>query len=201
MPDPIPMRVLHDAGSLFVHVRILIGMIMGLGLTYLLRNFAELTERPGQRRIYWVHLIWALFVFLYVLHFWWWEFRLSYFSPWDFNVYLFITIYALFLYLLCTFTFASNASQYSSDRDYYYSRRHWFFGMLAIIYVTDMWDTWLKGPEYFHSFGIEYVVRNVSHLALCILAIVIRHPAFHGGFAVFALVYQISWIFRQFEFM
>lgn len=194
-----PPQPPHDAGQLFVHVRVLIGMIVGLGLTHLLRNFADLMERPGRRRIYWVHLVWALFVFLYMLHFWWWEFRLSQVRPWSFNVYVFISAYALLLYLLCAFTFSSSAEQYPSYRDYFYSRRHWFFGVLALVYLVDLWDTWIKGAEYFRSFGSEYPIRNLSHAALCLVAVFVRHPAFHGTFVVLALGYQISWIARQFE--
>ena len=195
------VQALHDGSALFGHVRVLIGMIVGLGLTHLLRNFAELMERPGQRRIYWVHLAWALFVFLYMLHFWWWEFRLSYVEAWSFNVYLFITVYALLLYLLCAFTFSTSAEGYPSYRDYFYSRRHWCFGVLSLVYAVDLFDTWIKGPEYFHSFGIEYPLRNVSHALLCLLAIFIRSPKFHGALVIFVLAYQTSWIARQFEIL
>ncbi|KAF1689144.1 hypothetical protein [Pseudoxanthomonas koreensis] len=189
----------HDAATLFVHVRILIGMIVGLGLTHLLRNFADLMERPGRRRVYWVHLAWSLFVFLYVLHFWWWEFRLGHVAAWNFNVYLFISLYALLLYLLCAFSFSSSAGEYPDYREYFYARRHWFFGLLALVYAVDFVDTWIKGAGYFHGFGREYVVRNLVHIALCLVAIAVRSPAFHGVFVVAALAYQVSWIVRQFE--
>lgn len=191
----------HDATQLFVHVRVLIGMIVGLGLTHLLRNFADLMERRGNRRLYWVHLVWALFVFLYMLHFWWWEFRLSHVQPWNFNIYIFISAYALLLYLLCAFTFSTSAEQYPSYREYFYSRRHWFFGVLALVYAADFLDTWIKGSDYFMSFGAEYLVRNAAHIILCIVAIFCRAPLFHGAFAVLALAYQISWIARQFEIL
>jgi len=189
----------HDPASLFVHVRILIGMIVGLGLTHLLRHFAELVERTGERRIYWIHLAWALFVFLYMLHFWWWEFRLGHAPSWSFNVYLFVSLYALLLYLLCTFTFSSAAEQYADYREFFHARRHWFFGTLALIFAVDLWDTWLKGAEYFHGFGREYVVRNLLHIVLCLVAMSVRSPVFHGTFVLFALAYQASWIARLFE--
>lgn len=192
---------MQDTAALFIHVRILVGMIVGLGLTHLLRNFANIMERPKRQRVYWVHLAWALFVFLFMLHFWWWEFRLSRLEEWDFNVYLFITLYALLLYLLCVFVFPDGATDYPGYREYFYSRRHWFFGLLAIVYVVDMVDTWIKGPAYFHSLGTEYLVRNVSHVCLCLVAIAVRHPGFHGGFVTAALVYQLSWISRQFELL
>ena len=199
MTPPVEAQLLEHPSSLFVHIRILIGMIIGLGLTHLLRNFAELMERPGQRKVYWVHLGWALFVFLYLLHFWWWEFRLTHVSPWSFNVYLFISLYALLLYLLCAFTFSSSADQYPSYREYFYARRNWFFGVLALVFAVDLWDTWIKGAEYFHGFGTEYVVRNVAYVVLCLVAVAVRSPVFHGGFMLLALAYQASWIARQYE--
>lgn len=38
-----------------------------------------------------------------MLHFWWWEFRLSAMTAWRFNPYLFIVPDALLRYLLCVF--------------------------------------------------------------------------------------------------
>lgn len=191
----------YDPAPLFVHVRILIGMIVGLGLTHLLRHFAELMERTGKHRIYWIHLAWALFVFLYMLHFWWWEFRLGHIPSWSFNVYLFISLYALLLYLLCAFTFSSVAEQYQDYREFFYARRHWFFGTLALIFAVDLLDTWIKGADYFHNLGKEYIARNVVHIALCLLAVPVRSSLFHGVFVLLALAYQASWIARQFEFI
>lgn len=201
MTDPTQNALsLHESGALFVHVRVLLGIITGLGLTHLLRNFADLMDRPA-KRVYWVHLGWALYVFLYVLHFWWWEFQLSLLNPWSFNVYMFITAYALLLYLLCAFTFPASMTDHPGYREHYYSRKHWFFGLLALIFLVDMWDTWIKGAEHFHDFGIEYPVRNITHLLLCIVAIKVRSPAFHGTFVLCALAYQVSWILRAFEFI
>jgi len=201
MADPaLPAQPLHDGGALFVHVRVLLGIITGLGLTHLLRNFADLMDRPA-KRTYWIHLAWALYVFLYVLHFWWWEFRLSLLNPWSVNVYMFITLYALLLYLLCAFTFSARIDEYPGYREYFYTRRHWFFGLLAAIFLVDMWDTWIKGARHFQDLGIEYPVRNITHVALCLVAMKTRNPAFHSVFVLAALAYEITWILRAFEFV
>ncbi len=196
-----PHHGVQDTAALFVHVRTLVGMIVGLGLTHLLRNFANIMERPKRQKVYGIHLAWVLFVFLYMLHFWWWQFRLSQLENWDFNVYLFITLYALLLYLLCAFVFPESAAEYPSYREYFYSRRHWFFALLIVVYTVDLVDTWIKGADYFRSLGMEYIMRNTAHIALCLIAIVVRNPKFHAFFAVAALAYQVSWITRQFEFL
>ncbi|WP_372013383.1 hypothetical protein [Pseudoxanthomonas sp. 10H] len=185
--------------ALYVHVRILLGMVVGLGLTHLLRNFANLIEKPRRDRLYWVHLGWALSMLLFLMHWWWWQFRLSHLAHWTFNLYLFVTLYALLLYLLCALVFSDSASEYADYREYYYARRRWFFGLLAAVYAVDLLDTWIKGPAYFHSFGPEFVVRNVAYIVLCLVAAATRNPTYHALFLCAGLAYQIAWIARQFE--
>jgi len=188
-----------DLIQLYLHVRVLLSMVIGLGLTHLLRHFARMVEPAKRKQVYWVHLVWALSMFLFLLHFWWWEFRLSAITNWTFNLYLFVTMYALILYLLCALLFPENLDDYRDYREYYYARRHWFFGVLALAYVIDMADTVIKGSSYFHSFGTEYVVRNCAYVASSVIAIATRNAWYHGSFAVLGIVYQFSWIARLFE--
>ncbi len=88
---------------------------------------------------------------------------------------------------------------YRDYREYFYSRRRWLFATLALVYLIDFGDTWLKGEAYFRSFGAEYIVRNVSYIVACVLAAMVRNPVYHAGFVVIGLLYQISWIARLFE--
>lgn len=191
----------HSAAShdLFLHVRVLMGMIVGLGLTHLLRGVARIIEHPRQAQVYWVHLLWVLSMFLYLLHFWWWEFRLEEMSRWSFNRYFFIAIYALLLYLACALLLPERLDDYRDYREYFYSRRRWLFATLALVYLVDLGDTWLKGGDYFRSFGAEYIVRNTCYVVACLLAIAVRNPSYHAAFAVLGLLYQVSWIARLFE--
>jgi hypothetical protein len=185
--------------DIYLHVRVLLGMIVGLGLTHLLRHAARIIEHPNQVRVYWVHLVWAFSMFLYLLHFWWWEFRLESVQHWSFNLYLFVVIYALLLYLLCALVFPEQATDYSGYREYFYSRRQWFFGVLAVMYVIDYADTWVKGADYLRSFGVEYPIRNISFIALSLIAMWTRNARYHAIFAVAGVAYQLSWIARAFE--
>lgn len=54
-------------------------MILGLGVSHLLRGVARMVQHPKEYKVFWVHLVWSLF--LYLLHFWWWEFRLQKIDP------------------------------------------------------------------------------------------------------------------------
>lgn len=188
-----------DTGAIYLHVRVLLGMIVGLGLTHLLRHVARIVEHPNAKRVYWVHLLWVLSVFLFLLHFWWWEFRLSAMVQWTFNLYLFVALYALLLYLLCVFILPDSLDGYIDYRDYFYSRRRWFFGALAVVYVVDFADTWFKGQAYLEGFGLEYPIRNIAHVVACLIAIATARTWFHATFVILAVLYQLSWIVRQFE--
>ncbi|GGD53698.1 hypothetical protein [Pseudoxanthomonas indica] len=191
-----------DAASMatvYLHVRVLMGFVVGLGLTHLLRHFARIIERPRRYKVYSVHLLWALFMFSYLLWFWWWEYRLSHLVHWNFNLYFFVALFALLLYLLCALIFPESLDDYADYRDYYYQRRQWFFGLLALVFVVDFVDTWIKGPAYFHSFGPEYVLRNLLYIGGCVIAMITRSPRYHATFAVLALLYQWLWIAREFE--
>ena len=195
LPVPVPV----DNPSVYLHVRVLLGMVVGLGLTHLLRHVARIVEHPKGKPVYWIHLLWVLSVFLYLLHFWWWEFRLSSITEWTFNLYFFVVIYALLLYLLCVFVLPESLADYSGYRDYYYSRRRWFFGALAAVYLVDLMDTLVKGERYFEGFGLEYPLRNATYVVCCLIAIATRRTWFHAAFVILGLLYQLSWIVRLFE--
>ncbi|TWI04536.1 hypothetical protein IP90_00669 [Luteimonas cucumeris] len=185
--------------SQFTHVRILLGMVVGLGLTHLIRHFARIIDRPVRERTYWVHLLWAVSMFVYLLHFWWWEFRLAHLTQWTFVLYLYVALYALLLYLLCAIIFPDSMEGYADYEDYFYSRRKWFFGLLALAYVVDLGDTGLKGRSYFEGFGPELALRSLIYVVLCLVAIATPDRRFHAAFVVAGLLYQLSWIVRQFE--
>jgi hypothetical protein len=187
------------AHDIFPHIRIILGMVIGLGVTRLLSGVARIVQHPGQYRLYSVHLAWVASVLLMLVHFWWWEFGLFQIESWTFGKYLFIIFYAVTLFLLCALLFPDSMLDYTSYEDFFYSRRAWFFGLLAATYLLDVIDTLLKGPEHFARFGVEYLFRTPVFVALCVIAILVSDRRFHIAFVAAALVYQISFILRLFD--
>ena len=110
-------------------------------------------------------------------HFWWWEFRLKNIEAWNFQTYFFLILFITMYYTLCALLFPDDIKDYD-DRyeDYFYSRKKWFFGVLAVTFVADIIDTRVKGAGYFLSSTWEYPVRNSVHFALCPLRAIL-HPA------------------------
>jgi hypothetical protein len=157
--------------DLYLHVRVVISIIVGLCITTLLSGFARFVQHPRRERVSILHLGWAASLLLWIIHFWWWEFRLSMVQTWTFASYFFVILYAILFYFLCTLLFPSDLKDYANYEDYFISRRKWFFGFLAATFLADVIDTSLKGSSYLHSFGIEYPIRIIVNLVICVIAI------------------------------
>lgn len=188
----------HAIPEVFTHVRIIIGMVLGLSISRLLTGVARFVQHPSEI-IYPVHLAWVAFLFLAVVHFWWFEFHLHALQGWTFEIYLFLIFYASLYFLACTLVFPDKLDEYTGYQDYFLSRRKWFFGILALIFAVDLVDTMLKGWDYYQSYGIEYPIRAAVFILMALVAIVVRNPRFHLLLVSAALIYQITFILRQFS--
>ena len=58
-----------------------------------------------------------------------------------FETYIFLIAYTAMLFLLCCLVFPTEISEYQGYRDYFMSRRAWFYGLLAATYLMDVVDT------------------------------------------------------------
>jgi hypothetical protein len=79
-------------------------------------------------------------MFLTAVFWWWWEFRLDRLEVWTFQVYTFVILFAVALYLLCAMLFPPSLDRYDG----------------------------FKG--YFASLGPEYIVVRVVKISLCVVA-------------------------------
>jgi len=187
-----------DPGVYF-HVRIVLGIILGLSITRLLSGAAAFIQHPGRHRISWLHLGWTLLMFLLVIHFWWFEFQLRMLERMTFEIYVFVIGYCSIYFLLCSLLYPNDIAEYAGYEDYFLSRRLWFFGLLALLYVADLADTAIKGQTYFESLGLEYPARNAAIVVLSLIAMFTAHRRFHYAFLLLGLIYQISWIVRLYN--
>lgn len=185
--------------KLFEHCRLIVGMVLSLAIARLLNGLARFVQHPKKVRIYIVHIGWAFVMLLYLIHFWWWEFKLSTIQQWTFEAYLLIIFYAILFFLLCSLLFPDQMEEYGGFEDYFTSRRKWFFGIFALSFILDIADTALKGMPYFHSLGIEYPIRNITFIILCAVAMFVTNQKFQLGFVTASLIYELSYIFRLYH--
>ncbi|WP_183741761.1 hypothetical protein [Rhizobium sp. BK196] len=187
--------------EVYVYIRTVMSMVIGLSLARLLTGLGGIVQSPGKFRVYWVHLGWVASMFLFIIHFWWWEYRLQSLAVISFGVYLFLISFCCLFFFLCVLIFPTTIEDYGGYEEYFISRRRWFFGMLAVTYVVDFLDTLLKGKAYLAALGWEYPVRNAVYIVLCIVAAWTANRRFHAVFVSIGLIYQITWIFRLYDFI
>lgn len=185
--------------EVFLHVRVLIGVVLGLGLTRILSGIAALVQHPDRRALYAAHLVWVAALLVMIVHFWWWEFALERIVTWRFELFAFVLLYAFLFYLLASLLFPERMDDYTGYEDYFLSRRAWFFGLLIASFAADFLDTLIKGRAHLHELGYEYEARLAIGIILFAMAIWTRNRRFHLALPVLFLAYYVSWIARVYD--
>lgn len=176
--------------EIFNYVMVLASVIIGLGVTHLLTGVAGIVQHPGRDRIYWIHLMWVAATFLRAIFWWWFEFRFSG-ATWTFALYFFVLAYALLIYLWCALLFPRHLDGYDGYKDYFYSRRTWFFGVGLAAQALDIVDTLLKGVGHFLALGPLYLFGEAMLSILFIVALKTRNERFHAAFAVIGVAWLL----------
>ena len=184
----------------FEYIKSVISIILGLSLARLLQNAVKLVQHPGRTKPYWVHLLWSLYIFLVLVHFWWWEYNLKKIGTWSFETYFFLIIYITTYFTLCALLWPDDVKDYGERWDaYFYSRKKWFFAVLAFSFIADVGDTFLKGKGYFLQYTVEYPIRTGLHFALCIVAMYVSSRRFHAALVILFILYELTYIVRLFN--
>jgi hypothetical protein len=147
--------------SQFEYLAVLVSVIVGLGVVHLLSGIASLLGNRRRLTPYWVHLLWTWNVFHYLVYYWWFVWRWSAVSEWQLVLYLFVLIYAVFLYLLCAVLFPPG-EEASDFREIFFRNRRPFFGLWILIVLVDVLDTRIKQQYGLSGFGPLLVVVWVT---------------------------------------
>jgi hypothetical protein len=185
--------------GMFEYVVVLTSIVIGLALTHLMQGVAGLIQHPGRVRVWWVHLVWVAFLFLSTIFWWWWEFHLRDIRSWTFQLYIFVVGYAFYMYLICALLFPRDLHGYEGFKDYFLSRRYWFFGMLIGWLAIDVLDTWWKGPAHVAALGVEYWVSQAGFALLCVVAMLSPRERVQAAIAVLVFGYQVVRVLRFYD--
>lgn len=186
--------------EIFPHVRIVLGMVIGLGIARILTGFAGFIQHPGRNRVSFLHMFWAASILIELVLFWWWELGLSRISTWSFSVFLFLISYAVVLFLLAALLFPDNIAEYGGYEDFFIKRRRWFFGLLAATFGFDVVDTLIKGAEHWNRLSAEHLVQVPLGLVLCTIAWVFKNRNAQMAVVLVHILYQciwIAWVFNR----
>lgn len=182
--------------QIYLHIRVVLAIVLGLSITKLLNGIALLIERRDS----WspLHVSWVLWALISVVTFWWWEFRLSVVPNWTFSSYLFIISYCSLYFVLSALTFPENVEKYGGYENYLIERRYWFFGLIALITLMDLVDTSLKGAERWDALGIAYPIKTGVMLVIAGTGMALVNKRAHLALALLALIYLTGYFTIQY---
>ena len=179
----------------FEYVMVLVSIIIGLGIAHILLGVGGIIDRlsgRGERlELSVAHAFWLAFCFIWMVMFWWWEYRFSSrVSDWTIGLYLFLVTYAVTLFLIAVVLVPRSWDGVTSLQDYFLRRRVWFYSLLILMIVLDQVDSYLKG-------GIEYLLEtgalNIAFSILIIPSAVVGIKSENIRFHNFVGVLFFSW--------
>ena len=179
----------------FSYLSVLISIVLALGMTRVLQGVGEMLQARRRRHIYWVQIVWATNLFIYLVIAWWIFYRWRNQQPWNFYLFIFVLISPTILYLASLLLFPSE-SDLDKPVDYkahYYANHRAFFIIFSLWTPVDIVDSLLKGWAHFLELGITYDVSGTLFFAGLVTAAITRNETYHKIYSVCFLL-QTVWI-------
>jgi hypothetical protein len=189
------------AVSAFEYLSVLISIVLALGMTRVLAGVGEMLQARIHRRIYWVHVIWTLNLFIYLVVAWWIFFRWRNQQEWTFLLFVFVLISPTVLYLASMLLFPRDgtADESVDYKRHYYANHRAFFAIFSMFTIVDIADTLLKGIPHFLALGKPYVISSMVYFIGLVTAAITQNERYHQFYAVFFLVQTIVISFVLFQ--
>ncbi len=143
----------------FNYVAVLVSIVTGLAATNLMSGLSEMIQVANRPRIYWVHVLWIIILFMELMLYWWVLYRWRVAENWTFFLFIWVTFPGILVYLASAILFPGELEKTGSPnwRDYYYKNRRSFFFIFGAIAPLDIIDTLLKGLPHFRAQGPLYL--------------------------------------------
>ena len=185
----------------FSYLSVLISIVLALGMTRVLAGVGDMLQARSRRHIYWVHAVWIVNLFLYLVVAWWIFYRWRNQQPWTFFLFVFVLISPTILYLASLLLFPPEATvnEFVDYKKHYYANHRVFFILFALFVPVDIVATMLKGIPQFLEQGLRYDISSTLLLVGLPIAAITRNERYHEFYAVFFLIQTVIISFAIFH--
>jgi hypothetical protein len=187
----------------FEYAMVLVSIIIGLALTHILSALGAAVHRLRGHgdpiRLEPVYLLWVGYVLIWLISFWWFEFRFQSLKvEWTYGLYLFLILYAICLFFIAVILIPGRMNGVRDTYEYFMAGRIWFFAAVLFTLGIDQVDSFLKGVDW----GLRplYVGFNGATITLCIIGIVTELRHLQLVVAAAALAIQLAVMFWDLPF-
>jgi hypothetical protein len=173
--------------SEFEFISVLISMVVGLGVTHVLRGFAQVIHERKQAPVDGIHMVWTAVVTLNLALNWWVLFD---HAVWSFTLFLSLVVWVVTLYLPVAFLYPPRKDASEGWAAVFAGNRQWFLGAFASFAAADIWITALRGglfdpPAYLPLVGHYFI--------LWVVGIFVARPSFQRFLAWYSLLSLLLW--------
>ena len=160
----------------------------------LLIGASKVIQHRDSIRFYWVHAAWTVNVLIYILVIWWGMFWWSSLAEWTFYQFLFVTLYAIVIFLLAAMLYPWDVATDFDYEAYFFKNRAWFFGLFVVAWCIDVPETILKAGMGLRELPQGYLFFISAIAALSLVAAITGNRRFHGIFAVLWLLMMLAYL-------
>ena len=134
-------------------------------------------------RNYWVHLLWTLNLFIFMVLNWWVLFRWEAQFQWNFPLFMFLLLTPTVSFMLSVILFPEPFEDIMDFKQNYFEDHRSFFILAALLPPLDFFDTIFKGIPHLLAQGPFYLL-TISLLAiLSVVAALTKNEGYHKFFA------------------
>lgn len=184
----------------FEYVMVLVSIIIGLAIAHILSAFGTAVHRLRGHgppiRLEPVYLLWVGYLFIWLISFWWWEFKFQDLDvEWTFGLYLFVVSYAMWLFVLAVVLVPDDMEGMRDSFEYFLEGRHWFFAALLITIGVDIADTFLKGTDW--GMRPVFIAQTTVFVVACVIGMSTTRRSVHMATAIVVFGVQFAYMFRE----
>jgi len=180
--------------GVFEYLGVILSVIMGLGVTHILAGLSKTIHHRKTVRLYWVQILWAINILIYIVTIWWGMFWWSDLADWSYFQFLMLILYAIALFLSASLIFPWDIADDFDFETHFYETRPWFFAVLAVAWCIDMPETLSKSEGGLRGLPEAYLAFVVTHIVLDVVAAIWPNRLFHKIYVVFWLVFTVGYL-------
>lgn len=172
-------------------------------MTKVLAGVGEMLQARSRHRLYWVHMIWIVNLFIYLVIAWWVFYRWRNQQPWTFLLFVFVLISPTLLFLasLLLFPRESDRDESINYRTHFYANHRPFFIIFGLYAPVDLCDSLLKGVAHFVGLGPFYFTSITMYIAGMTIGAITRNERYHRVYAVVFLAQTVLISFAVFRIL
>lgn len=175
----------------FEYITVLISVVVGLALTHFLSHVVNIIHRRDEVIVSWAQLLWALALVVWTIAFWWFTFVFTRVEEMTFGLFLFVLVYAVFLYILLALLFPPDGGAEHDYRKVFLRNRRWFYCTYFVFLLYDIGDYLIKLEADVSIVTIApYALFVGSQLVGAAIGVFTARLWFHRLFALYVLLFQ-----------